>query len=160
MEKVNIKTIRLQDLKNLCIDSMHSVRKRSHLNIHKHYSDPAQQIFIAMQPESYIRPHRHRIDGENLLAVAGHFEYIQFNDQGEIENRIHFGNNGCQNLMISVSRMRWHTVICLQKNGILFEVKNGPFDPLAAKEFANWAPEENSIAAVQYLAHLKDGNIH
>ncbi len=156
MEKINTSAIRFEDLRELCVEATQSFRRRSHLNVHKDYSEPAQKIFIAMQPDSYIRPHRHRKDGESLLAIEGQFEYIEFNDQGEITKRIRFGNSVCENLMIIVPSMRWHTVLCLQKNAILFEVKNGPFEPFAAKEFSTWAPEENSILAEQYLSFLKN----
>jgi hypothetical protein len=49
----------------------------------------------------------------------------------------------------------WHTVVSLIDKSILFEVKSEPFDPSFAKEFATWAPEEDSDQALPYLNALK-----
>ena len=49
----------------------------------------------------------------------------------------------------------WHTFISLQPDTVLFEVKSGPFDPSAEKEFASWAPEENAPDAAAYLESLE-----
>jgi hypothetical protein len=38
---------------------------------------------------------------------------------------------------------------------VLLEVKSGPFNPLVAKEFAIWAPEECSDQGQEYLSDLK-----
>ena len=38
------------------------VRLRQHLNIHQSYDDPSQCLLNAVEPHSYIRPHRHLSD--------------------------------------------------------------------------------------------------
>jgi len=46
-------------------------------------------------------------------------------------------------------------VIALRPDSVLFEVKSGPFDPLQAKEFAPWAPAEDSPETLFYLENLR-----
>lgn len=36
-----------------------SPRRRANHNVHKSYEDLVQRLFIAMEPDSYVRPHRH-----------------------------------------------------------------------------------------------------
>lgn len=150
--------ITFEDLDNLCVSASSSIRRRSHLNIHKEYSDPAQHFFIALQKDSYIRPHRHHISGESLLAVKGKFDYIEFDDDGSITSRTRFGAAPCNTLLMWVPIMQWHTVIALENDCILFEVKNGPYVPEHAKEFAYWAPEENVAESTEYLRFLRQND--
>jgi cupin fold WbuC family metalloprotein len=48
----------------------------------------------------------------------------------------------------------WHTVVALSDQSVLLEIKAGPFDPRAAKEFAPWAPEEATDQGQHYLQSL------
>ena len=50
----------------------------------------------------------------------------------------------------------WHTVIALVPDSVLFEVKTGPFDPNAAKEFAPWAPVEGTQEALAFMELLAE----
>ena len=34
-------------------------RKRAHFNLHPELNDPVQRLCIAMEPGTYVRPHRH-----------------------------------------------------------------------------------------------------
>lgn len=38
----------------------------------------------------------------------------------------------------------WHTLAVLEPGTVLFELKPGPYLPLADKEFAAWAPAEGA----------------
>lgn len=40
------------------------------------------------------------------------------------------------------------------ENSVIFEVKEGPFDPYQAKEFAPWGPGDDSVEVKAYYAHL------
>ena len=44
---------------------------------------------------------------------------------------------------------------CTYTRLILCEVKEGPFDPQKAKEFAPWAPSEGSANAQDYFDQLR-----
>jgi hypothetical protein len=45
----------------------------------------------------------------------------------------------------------WHTLIVQSTTGAFFEVKEGPYDPATAVEFAPWAPAEGGANARPYL---------
>jgi hypothetical protein len=55
---------------------------------------------------------------------------------------------------VELSPRTWHTVVALNEQSVLLEIKAGPFDPKAAKEFAPWAPEEATDLAQHYLQNL------
>ena len=143
-------------------ESIQSNRQRQHKNIHQHYNEPSQRLFNAIGVNSYIRPHRHSIDpkDECLIAVRGRMALLVFDDVGQVRQIIRFGaqTNGAQQAIsvgVNLPAGVWHTVIAEVSGSILFEVKSGPFNPEQAKEWAAWAPAENTPEAAEYLMELK-----
>lgn len=149
-------------LSTLISDATVSRRLRQHRNIHASYEDPCQRFFNAIGADSYIRPHRHLLDpkAETMVAVRGLFALVTFNEDGTEQEFLRFGTEkygGTDGLSVGVDLPpgTWHTVIALEPDSVLLELKAGPFDPAAAKEPAPWAPEEGSREASVYLARLK-----
>jgi cupin fold WbuC family metalloprotein len=138
-----------------------STRRRQHRNIHASYQDACQRLFNAIEPESYIRPHRHASDPreELLVAIRGLMALVTFDDQGKVLSATLFGTERKGTSLAvgaEVQADTWHTVVALQPGCVLLEVKAGPFDPNQPKNLAPWAPEENSPDSVAYLSRLKN----
>lgn len=151
-----------QFLDVLTQESIQSSRQRQHKNIHQNYNEPCQRLFNAIGIDSYIRPHRHSIDpkDECLIAVRGRMALLVFNDIGQLQRVIRFGAQTTESQQaigvgVNLPAGVWHTVIAEVPGSILFEVKSGPFNPEQAKEYATWAPEENTPEAAEYLMELK-----
>ena len=49
----------------------------------------------------------------------------------------------------------WHTVIAMEPRCVLLEIKAGPFDETSPKELADWAPQEGTPDALEYLHDLR-----
>lgn len=146
----------LNDLANQAKDSP---RKRQHRNIHQSYQEACQRLFNAIEPGSYIRPHRHAADprDELLVAVRGQMALVTFDELGTIAGVLRFGSEKHGPNMAAgaeLSANTWHTVIALEPNCVLLEVKAGPFDPNQPKDLAPWAPEEGTPSAQVYLSQL------
>lgn len=134
-------------------------RKRQHSNIHQSYADPCQRLFNAIEPGSYIHPHRHAADpkDELLIAIRGLMALVTFDEQGVVTGVVRFGTDrNCDGLAVGaeVPANTWHTVIALEPGCVLLEVKAGPFDPNQPKDLAPWAPDESTVAAKDYLNNL------
>ena len=141
-----------------------SPRARQHRNIHTSYDDPCQRFMNAIGMESYIRPHRHSLDPktETLIALRGLFALVTFNDDGTIQEVMHFGTekhtgNDTEGLGIGadIPPGVWHTIIALVPGAVMLELKAGPFNPNAAKEPAPWAPEEGTPEGMAFLDGLR-----
>lgn len=137
-----------------------SPRLRQHRNIHSDYADPCQRLFNAIEPDSYIQPHRHGVvpRAELMIAVRGMLALVLFNDAGDVVDAITFGSGveaGGANVAVETPPHCWHTVVALSPGSVLIEVKAGPFDPTQPKELAPWAPTEGADAASAYLCKLK-----
>ena len=146
-------------LDDLVAEARSSSRQRQHRNIHNDYFDPSQRLFNAIEPESYIRPHKHGLvpRAETLIAVRGNMALLVFDDQGDVVECIAFGVNTPPSAVaagVEVPPNTWHTVVALAPGSILLEIKAGPFDPLRPKEFAPWSPAESSPDAAGYLESI------
>ncbi len=148
-----------QYLDGLTVQAKVSPRLRQHRNVHQCYQEASQRLFNAIEPGSYIRPHRHASDPreELLIAVRGVMAMVTFDEQGAVTNVLRFGSEKHGDEMAAgaeVSSSTWHTVIALEPGCVLLEVKAGPFDPNQPKDLAPWAPEEGTSSAVSYLQQL------
>jgi cupin fold WbuC family metalloprotein len=132
-----------------------SARLRKNLNLHDDYADPCQRLFNAMEPGTYIRPHRHTEPPkpECFMAIRGRMALIVFREDGSIEQVVPFGC-GCDVVAIDLPPAVWHSLVSLKAGSIFFETKPGPYTPLSDKDFAPWAPGEDSPEVSSYLASL------
>jgi cupin fold WbuC family metalloprotein len=152
-----VKVFSVECLDRLVMQAKNSPRLRQHSNIHLDYADPCQRLFNAIEPGSYIRPHRHGI--ETLFAIRGLMALIMFNNYGAIEQVQRFGvdsSPGGLNVAsgAEIPLNKWHTVVSLESGSVLLEIKAGPFDPNMPKTLAPWAPEEGASDGFNYLKQL------
>jgi cupin fold WbuC family metalloprotein len=150
-----MKIINQARLDQLSREAVESDRLRKNLNLHDDYADPCQRLFNAMEPGTYIRPHRH-LDPpkpECFMAVRGRMVLVVFDDHGELEQVVPFGA-GCDAVAIELPPGLWHTLLVLEHGSIFFETKPGPYQPLSDKDFAPWSPVEGTAETDEYLTHL------
>lgn len=157
-----IKVFNPDYLNSLSAQAKLNDRLRQHNNIHQDYQENCQRLFNALEPGSYIRPHRHASDPrpELLIAIRGSMALITFDDKGSISAILHFGSQKYGSELAvgaEVLSSTWHTVVALEPSSVLLEVKAGPFNPNQPKDLAPWAPEEGSQVAESYLQHLISG---
>lgn len=130
-------------------------RLRKNYNLHASLDDPCQRLLNAMEPNSYIRPHRHLKypKPEGFIALWGKLAFLSFDDQGKVEDIIIFGPKESA-FGVDLPAGVWHTVISLESGSVFYETKPGPYIPTAEDDLAPWAPEEGSDMAEQYLESL------
>jgi len=154
---MNVRIITPVDLDELSRAAGASPRRRLNLNLHGDYADPCQRLFNAVEPDSYLRPHRHTEPPkpECFVAVRGRFHLLIFDDAGSITERIEISPQGPV-LAADVPPGAWHAIVALEPGSIFFETKPGPYTPLTDKDFAPWAPAEGSVEAADYLEKLRE----
>ena len=139
----------------LSTEAQNSLRRRKNFNFHKNADEPVQRMLNALEPETYARPHRHRGKPEGFLCLAGKAWMVAFDDTGKVIEHIVISPNGPV-YGVDVPENMWHTVIVLEPGTVLYEVEQGPYDPKTAKEFASWAPTEESGNGQKFNAELLD----
>ena len=131
-------------------------RKRKNRNFHDRDDAPANRLLNAVEPGSFIAPHRHLdpTKDETLVALRGKFGLVLFDDAGKVVQTvlIEAGGDVCG---VDIPHGTWHSLVALQTDSIFFEAKAGPYTPFTEAEKAPWAPAENDAAAPGYLARME-----
>jgi cupin fold WbuC family metalloprotein len=134
-----------------------SPRRRVILPFHKTEAEPLHRMLNAIQPDSYMRPHRH-LDPpkyESFLVLQGELAFFTFEDDGRVRDCLHLAAGG-ERFGVDLVPGIWHTVVALVPDTVVYEVKTGPYLPANDKAFAPWAPAEGDVAAAGYLQRLRD----
>jgi cupin fold WbuC family metalloprotein len=132
-----------------------SGRLRMNFNFHKQPEDTMQRLLNAVEPLSYIQPHKHEAPDkrEVFFALRGRILVIEFDNAGNIADHIILdptqGNFGAE-----IDVRTWHTIVSLEPGAVAYEFKDGPYNPIDDKNFAPWAPKEGSAEAQGYLSGL------
>lgn len=162
-------------LDELCAEAAASPRRRKNRNFHPRDDYPAHRLLNAMQPDSYIPPHRHpdpRKD-QTLVVLRGLPGLIVFDDAGGVVQTAKAGQRspsfplpegegsslpplsprgrgrergiGGTAIGVDIPHRTWHTAVALKPDTVFFEAKAGPYLPFTAAERAPWAPAENAV---------------
>ena len=132
-----------------------SPRRRMNYNFHENLDDKLQRMLNAMEPFSYIQPHKHETPDkrEVFFALRGRFVVIEFDELGNVTDHILLdplkGNFGAE-----IPERTFHTIIALDPDTVAYEVKDGPYTPIDDKNFASWAPKEGAAEIDNYLKSL------
>ena len=144
------------DLIDRCvIASRQSPRQRIIQPLHKTSDAQLHRMLNAMQPGSYIQPHRHLFPpkAESVIVLRGAIYVFIFASDGIID-AIHIIKAGSINLGIDSEPGVFHTIAAIEEDTVLFEVKPGPYNQADDKDFAPWAPPEGAHGAKEYLDNL------
>jgi len=131
-------------------------RLRKNFNFHTDLNDTLHRFLNAMEPGTYIAPHRHVNPDkeETVVILRGSLMIFLFDDTGKVTGR-YLLNREKGDLGIDIEPGLWHCSVSLEPGTIIFEVKRGPFMPLADDCLAPWAPAAaDNEAAQTYIQHL------
>ncbi len=125
-------------------------RLRMNYNFHESLDASMHRLLNAMEPGTYLPPHRHsNPDKEEIyLVLRGSLLAFTFDDNGNVINRSELspvkGNYG-----IEIPAGIWHSIVVLEPNTVIYEIKQGPYAPISPDNIAPWAPNANDKEAVE-----------
>lgn len=123
---------------------------RTHATLHDDLADPIQRVVIALQPGTYVRPHRHATDVWELFTVLdGALAVVTFAEDGAVRERVELRPGGAR--IAQVPPATWHSIVVLAPGTTALEVKPGPYRPTTDKDFAAWAPAEGEPGAADMV---------
>jgi cupin fold WbuC family metalloprotein len=152
-------------------------RGRKNRNFHTDDAQPGHRLLNAIEPGSYIMPHRH-LDpnkSETMVVLRGTLGLVTFDDAGAVTQTARVSpaasnQSGCASdeadlrrrvvsgrgtpIGMDIDYGTWHSVFALEPGTVFLEAKAGPYVPLTAAEKAPWAPAEGDAKAAAYLAGL------
>jgi len=132
-----------------------SPRLRMNHNFHPSSESVCHRLLNALEPGSYIRPHRH-LDSEKdetFVLVRGRLGVICFDQQGAVTETALL-TAGTDQAILTIPHGIFHTAVSLAPGSIFFEAKAGPYLPFSEAEKAPWAPDDQTPEAAAYLQQL------
>lgn len=152
MADLNVKIYDAATLNQLSVEAAHTARLRKNLNVHPRLADPIQRLFNAMEPGTYTRPHRHARDSgwEFMLVLRGEFAVLFFDAEGLVLHRVTLSASRGDGA-VEIPAYTLHCVVSLRPGTLMFEIKPGPYSPVADKEFAAWAPAEGDAGTADWV---------
>ena len=133
-----------------------SPRRRKNHNFHESNEAVCHRLLNAVEPGSYVVPHRH-VDpnkDETFVVLRGRFGLVLFDADGEVTQSLVLDSAGPQ-LGITIPHGTFHSLVALAPGSVFFEAKAGPFAPLLPEEVAPWAPAEQAPGAAEYFERLE-----
>ncbi len=139
----------------LALEATQVPRRRKNRNFHSSDAARAHRLLNAMEPDSYVRPHRH-LDSEKsetIIALKGSFGLVVFDTVGAVVSCDVIACDG-PTLGVDIPYGTFHTLLALEPGSVFFEAKAGPYVPLGDAETAAWAPAEAAPDAQAYLQKM------
>lgn len=132
-----------------------SPRLRRNRNFHGTNEHPGHRLLNAVEPGSYVAPHRHLAadKDETMVVLRGRLGFVLFDDAGAVVQSLVLGP-GEAALGVDIPAGTWHSVLGLESGTVFLEAKAGPYLPLTAEERAPWAPAEGDREAAAYYESL------
>ncbi|HSD95973.1 MAG TPA: WbuC family cupin fold metalloprotein [Sulfuricaulis sp.] len=142
-------------LEQVSTEAKKSPRRRKNYNFHVSESDACHRLLNAIEPESYIQPHRHHeaAKDETLIVVRGRLGVVFFDERGAVTATAVLTPAG-ESVGVNIPHGMYHTLVALEPGSVFFEAKAGPYAPLTSREKASWAPAEGDPRASAYIADL------
>ena len=130
-------------------------RLRRNHNLHGE-ADPVQRFLNVMQPGTYVRPHRHLRDRpgagfECFVVLQGAIGLLLLDQHGALRGRERLDAAGPLR-GIQLPEGIIHTLVALEPDSVLLEIKEGPYVPAADKDFLAPFPPEDTAAAAELEA--------
>ena len=138
-------------LDQLVSEARRSPRRRLNLNLHSELAAPVQRLAIAMEPDSYVRPHRHASRWELFIVLRGGFDLLIFEADGRLRSRHALGVGQA----LEYPAGTFHAVLARESGSVFFEVKEGPMVPVAAEDWLPGTPAEGEPGVAATLERFR-----
>lgn len=152
----NIRFISQVLINQVSIEAKAVSRLRKNLNFHDRDQSLCHRLLNAIEPDSYIPPHRHSDPekDETIILLQGRLGVVFFNESGQVTQTAVL-SPGDDTVGVNIPHGEFHTLVSLESGTVFFESKAGPYQALSVEERAPWAPGEGSDESAVYLAELR-----
>ena len=95
--------------------------------------DQSQRILNAVEPGTILPIHRHRGSTETIIVLRGKVVQHYYDDNGNKTVSYELAPNSAQ-VGMSIPVGQWHALESLEEGSIIFECKDGAYQPLLAED--------------------------
>ena len=91
--------------------------------------DKSQRMLNALEPGTVLPIHRHRKTSEVTSVVRGRVRQNMYDDNGVLIESFEASADGFPNFYVTPIGV-WHNTECLESGTVIFEAKDGAYEPL------------------------------
>lgn len=118
-------------LDELTAKAKENPRLRCNLDMRNSAEDQSQRMLNALEPGTIMPIHRHRGSSETCICIRGHFEEFFYDENGNLTETVDMVSGGP---ILNIEKGQWHSLKCLESGTILFEAKDGSYEPLSSED--------------------------
>lgn len=126
-----ILNIKLMD--DLSAQAKENPRLRQAFDLRTTPNDSSQRILNAVEPGTILPIHRHRGSTETIIVLRGKVVQHYYDDNGNKTASYELAPNSAQ-VGMSVPIGQWHALESLEEGSVIFECKDGAYQPLSAED--------------------------
>lgn len=110
-----------------------SPRLRMAFDLRNSAEDNSQRILNAMEPGMVLPIHRHRASSEVVIVLRGAMDQHLYDAEGNETDCVHLVA-GSDQIGMSVPAGQWHHAEALEHGTVIFEAKDGKYEPLTYED--------------------------
>ena len=111
-------------------------RLRQSYDLRNSVEDRSQRMLNALEPGTIMPIHRHRNSSETMIVIRGSLKEYFYDEQGNVTGEwVCAPNSDC--IGINIPAGQWHNLECLESGTVLFESKDGAWEPLGDEDVLN-----------------------
>ena len=112
-----------------------SPRLRYSLDLRNSPEDNTQRILNALEPGTVLKIHRHSASSTTVIVLRGCIKQNIYDDAGILMQSEILRPTNKQLAIFEVPQNVWHNLECLESGTIIFEGKDGKYNPETDADF-------------------------
>ena len=118
---------------SLSAQAKENPRLRQAFDLRTTPNDTSQRILNAVEPGTVLPIHRHRSSTETIIVLRGKVVQHYYDDNGNKTASYELAPYSAQ-VGMSVPVGQWHALESLEEGSVIFECKDGAYQPLSAED--------------------------
>lgn len=120
----------------ILLKAQESPRRRMNYDLRTSSSDGSQRMLNVLMADTVVPIHRHVDTSETVIVCRGKVREEFYDDQGNKTAEFVLDAGGdCPAVQVPMGM--YHTLVCLEDGSVIFEAKDGAYDPVKTEEFLN-----------------------
>ena len=118
-----------------------SPRLRMNLDLRNSLEDGSQRMLNALEPGTVLPIHRHRTTSEVVVMLRGRAVQYLYDEQGRETDAVLLAagaldGDGVPGAVpgMTISKGQWHKLVALESGTVIFEAKDGAYEPIGEED--------------------------
>ena len=120
----------------ILLKAQESPRRRMNYDLRTSSADGSQRMLNVLMTDTVVPIHRHVDTSETVIVCRGKVREEFYDAQGNKTAEFVLEAGGeCPAVQVPMGM--YHTLVCLEDGSVIFEAKDGAYDPVKTEDFLN-----------------------